>query len=204
MNGNLNYFGRHDRQVKVSGYRIECGEIEALLDTYPGITRNHVVAQQTNAGTRLISFYQSNQTVAPAELQKHLRSGLAEYAIPHAFVQVKQFELTANGTLDEEVLMKMITTVQETSGRDDTFESVFLEILGEVLQCTVSMDDDFFDLGGDSLRAIYAVTRIREKLALELPLNDIFDHPHMRDLVLMARTIRDNVQQTSKEFIVGN
>jgi tyrocidine synthetase-3 len=204
MNGNLNYFGRHDRQVKVSGYRIECGEIEALLDTYPGITRNHVVAQQTNAGTRLISFYQSNQTVAPAELQKHLRSGLAEYAIPHAFVQVKQFELTANGKLDEEVLMKMITTVQETSGRDDTFESVFLEILGEVLQCTVSMDDDFFDLGGDSLRAIYAVTRIREKLALELPLNDIFDHPHMRDLVLMARTIRDNVQQTSKEFIVGN
>uniref|UniRef100_UPI0011609DC7 non-ribosomal peptide synthetase n=1 Tax=Streptomyces humi TaxID=1428620 RepID=UPI0011609DC7 len=197
--GVLEFVGRGDKQVKVRGFRIEPGEIEALLTAHPGVRSAVVTAHGDGAHRRLAAYLvpEDHAVGAPpvAVLREHLRHGLPDFMIPAAFVELAALPLTANGKLDRTALPAPEPHPGERSpaggtSDDDGFvaprgpsEQLLADIWAHVLDVErVGAHDDFFDLGGHSLLATQVVFRIREAFSVELPLADLFDRPTVRDL----------------------
>ncbi|MFF2149262.1 amino acid adenylation domain-containing protein, partial [Kitasatospora sp. NPDC058190] len=185
--GQLEYVGRTDDQVKVRGFRIELGEIESALADHPRIGRVAVIARKDRAeDTRLVAYLvpAPGAELHPEELRAHLRERLPDYMVPAAFVTLDVLPLNANGKLDRRALPEPEFTVSR-SGRaprtpqEQVLAGLFAEVLG-VPQ--VGVDDDFFSLGGHSLLATRLVARVRATLGVELPLHTLFRDPTVAGL----------------------
>ncbi|MGW0853449.1 amino acid adenylation domain-containing protein, partial [Streptomyces sp. NPDC002624] len=180
--GELEYAGRADQQVKVRGFRIEPGEVEAALATHPGVTQAAVVARDD----RLVGYVvpRPGAALRPAELAAHLRERLPDYLVPSAFVVLDVLPLTPNGKLDRAALPA--PDVASTGGGRaprTPQEQILAELFAEVLDVPrVSVDDDFFDLGGHSLLATRLVARVRSVLGVELGLRALFQAPTVAGL----------------------
>ncbi|MFC8527844.1 amino acid adenylation domain-containing protein [Nocardia sp. NPDC057227] len=180
--GELEYLGRADDQVKVRGFRIELGEIEAALLTRPGIAQAAVVVRTDRPGDARIVAYVVPAPGAPALDPGALRTGVAEvlpgYMVPSAFVPVDAIPLTVNGKLDRRALPAPSYAAREfrapSTPAEETVAAVFAEVLGTE---RVGADDDFFELGGNSLIATRVVTRLRERTGTELRVAVFFDDP---------------------------
>ncbi|MFF7566135.1 non-ribosomal peptide synthase/polyketide synthase, partial [Streptomyces pseudovenezuelae] len=197
--GVLEFAGRGDKQVKVRGFRIEPGEIEARLTAHPGV-RSAVVTAHGDGAHRLLAAYlvPADQAVgapAAAELREHLRHGLPDFMVPSAFVELAALPLTANGKLDRAALpvpqphqaeRPLAARVSDGDGfvaPRGPSEELLAAIWAHVLDVErVGAHDNFFELGGHSLLATQVVFRIREAFSVELPLADLFDRPTVRDL----------------------
>ncbi|EXG81669.1 non-ribosomal peptide synthetase [Cryptosporangium arvum] len=160
--GNLDFLGRDDDQVKVRGYRIELGEIEAALARTDGVTQAAVIADRAGAVTRLIGYVTGDPFLDGASVRAEVATHLPEYLTPAAVVVLDgPLPLTANGKLDRGALPK---PVFGTEGRAPATEreKVLTTILADLLHLpSVGVDDDFFALGGDSIIAIQLVSRAR-------------------------------------------
>ncbi|TRV72173.1 amino acid adenylation domain-containing protein, partial [Streptomyces sp. 130] len=183
--GELEYAGRADQQVKVRGFRIEPGEVEAALAAHPGVAQAAVVARDD----RLVGYVVpvTAATVRPAELAAHLRERLPDYLVPSAFVLLDALPLTPNGKLDRAALPAP-DAVSTGGGRAPRTpqEQILAELFAEVLDVPrVSVDDDFFDLGGHSLLATRLVARVRSVLGAELGLRALFQTPTVAGLAGM-------------------
>ncbi|TMD93417.1 MAG: amino acid adenylation domain-containing protein, partial [Chloroflexi bacterium] len=164
--GELEFLGRLDEQVKIRGHRIEPGEVESALTRHPGVRQAVVVAREDVPGERRLVAYVIAEGEAPpdaAELRVHLRRSLPEVMVPSAFVGVEALPLTPNGKLDRAAL-----PVPERSPADGyvaprtAAEEVLAGIWAEVLHLErVGVEDNFFELGGDSILSIQIVTRAR-------------------------------------------
>uniref|UniRef100_UPI001656C38C amino acid adenylation domain-containing protein n=1 Tax=Xenorhabdus indica TaxID=333964 RepID=UPI001656C38C len=198
--GNIEYLGRNDFQVKVRGFRIELGEIETQLVQCPGVDEAVVVAREDMPGdTRLVAYLRPQSGVEPvlAELHQQLTRHLAEYMIPSAFVMLETFPLTPNGKLDR----KALPTPDQSAVATHAYEAPIgkLEItLAQIWQELLGLErvgryDHFFKLGGHSLLAVQCTTRVRQVLALDLPLAQFFAQPVLIDL---ARTLTDTSVST--------
>jgi acyl carrier protein len=183
--GNLEFLGRIDHQVKVRGYRIELGEIEATLTAHPAVREAVVVAREEGAGEKRLVAYVVGEA-SGAELRAFVRSKLPEYMVPSAFVALAALPLTANGKIDRRAL-------PAPEGRPEQerayvaprtpVEEVLAGIWAEVLRLDrVGVQDNFFDLGGHSLLATQVVSRLREAFSVELPLRALFETPTIMDL----------------------
>ena len=185
--GNIEFLGRRDTQVKIRGYRIELGEIEAELSRHPEIRDSVVVAQGGEGNRRLIAFYRAKNTDAepvtlpPQDLRSHLRRALPAYMEPAAFVSLAAIPLTPNGKVDRVALSRMDVTIASAheylAPRNET-ERELVEICAEVLKlapAAIGVNDDFFELGGQSLLATQAISRMRSRLNIELPLKAFFE-----------------------------
>ncbi|ANB09091.1 hypothetical protein SAM40697_5134 [Streptomyces ambofaciens] len=178
--GELEYLGRADDQVKVRGFRIELGEIQTALVQHPAVTQAAVIVRED----RLIA-YTTGETVPADELRTHLAQSLPAYMVPSAFVSLDTIPLTANGKLDRKALPDPDRDSANTSARaprtphEEVLAHLFADILG--LE-RVGIDDSFFDLGGHSLLATRLVSRIRTTLQAELSVKDLFDHPTVSGL----------------------
>ncbi|WP_187650879.1 non-ribosomal peptide synthetase, partial [Xenorhabdus indica] len=193
--GNIDYLGRNDFQVKIRGFRIEPGEIEAQLIQCPGVNEAIVIAREDIPGdTRLVAYLQpqSGVELIPAELRQQLTQHLAEYMIPSAFVMLETFPLTPNGKLDRKALPapnQSAVAVRDYEAPVGEVETVLAQIWQDLLGLErVGRYDHFFELGGHSLLAVQCTTRIRQMLARDLPLAQIFAQPVLIDL---ARTLID-------------
>ncbi|MCW8103605.1 non-ribosomal peptide synthetase, partial [Streptomyces tauricus] len=176
--GELDYLGRVDHQVKVRGYRVEPGEIEAVLLAHESVTRAAVLVREDTAGDRRLVAYVTGGAT-PAALRAHAARHLPEYMLPSVFVPLDVLPLTPNGKLDRKALPAPDSTARPTgraprSPREDILCGLFAEVLGVP---EVSVDDGFFDRGGHSLLATRLVSRIRATLDVELSVRHLFEHP---------------------------
>ncbi|REC69945.1 hypothetical protein DRF57_22760, partial [Chryseobacterium rhizosphaerae] len=178
-NGELEYIGRNDFQVKIRGYRIELGEIENTLLHYPGVRQVAVLAKENKAGLKyLAGYYVSDSVIDSNLLSEHLSASLPEYMIPGAFVHLTALPLTINGKLDR----KQLPEPEFTGGKDyiapkTDLQVKLCQIYGDVLGLDakgISIEDDFFRLGGDSIISIQLVGRIRQQLDIRLSVKEVF------------------------------
>ncbi|HEY9345620.1 MAG TPA: amino acid adenylation domain-containing protein, partial [Inquilinus sp.] len=172
--GAIEYLGRLDHQVKLRGLRIELGEIEAGLRAYPGV-RDAVVVLRDG---RLIGYVAGDAQPDEAALKQHLAAMLPEYMVPSRLLWLERLPLSANGKLDRKALPdpEWESSADSRAEPEGETELIIASIWIEVLGLThVSRHDDFFSLGGHSLLATRVASRLRQALAVELPLAALFE-----------------------------
>lgn len=193
--GQLEYLERIDRQVKIRGYRIEIGEVEAVLRVHPSVRDCVVITWQETPGDKKLIGY-----VIPIEgqdepdweqLKNYLRTKLPEYMVPSAFVVLNQLPLLLNGKVDHKALPKpqwerrKREFVGPRTAREEDVARIWKEVLNLEM---VSVEENFFEIGGHSLLAMQVIARIRSSFQIELPLRAIFDFP---TVALLAQHIED-------------
>ncbi len=187
--GSLEFLGRNDFQLKLRGYRIEPGEIEARLSELDGVREAAVIAREDLPGDpRLVAYLVADpeQPPDPAVLRQRLSERLPDYMLPSAFVTLPALPATPNGKLDRKALpapdgLAFVHRAYEaTIGEIETaLAQIWCELLGVE---RVGRHDDFFELGGHSLLAVRLVSQLRERLGIELPLSQLFTHPQLSEL----------------------
>jgi amino acid adenylation domain-containing protein len=182
--GSIAFVGRMDEQIKIRGYRIEPDEIAAVLDQYSGITGSVVVARDDSGDKRLVAYI----VVAPgvelthSGLQGFLKNYLPDYMVPAAFVQIPSLPMTHSGKVDRAALPvpgpeNTISDQMYVAPRTAT-EKRLVAILSQLLGVgQVSVNDNFFFLGGHSLLGTQLIARTRDAFGVELPLRTVFDFP---------------------------
>ncbi|MEW5931561.1 MAG: amino acid adenylation domain-containing protein, partial [Gemmatimonadota bacterium] len=176
--GRLEFIGRVDEQVKVRGFRIEPGEIEAALTAHADVREARVIVREDVPGEQRLVAYVVGRADADG-LRDHLRQGLPEYMVPGGFVTMESLPLTPNGKLDVRALPapEYASADRYVAPRTRT-EEVLAGIWADVLhQERIGVTEDFFALGGHSLLATQVVSRIREALGVEVPLRALFESP---------------------------
>ena len=186
--GELEYLGRADGQVKIRGQRIETGEIEAQLLARPDIAQAVVVARESaeGDGPSLVAYVvaKAERTIEAAQLGRALAASLPQPMIPSHFIVLESLPLTANGKLDRRALPAPPDRhrVPNEGPRTPT-EMRLAALWSEALRAPlIGRDDDFFALGGQSLRALQVVAGVRDVFRIELPLKELFDHPTLQAL----------------------
>ncbi|HEX7239559.1 MAG TPA: amino acid adenylation domain-containing protein, partial [Longimicrobiaceae bacterium] len=182
--GELEYLGRTDFQVKVRGFRVEPGEIEAALRAHPAVREAVAVVREDAPGERALVAYlvAEEGAAAPgaAELRAHLRERLPGYMVPSALVTLETLPLTPGGKLDRRALPAPGAAAGERAyvAPRTPVEERLARIFAEVLNAgRVGVDDGFFELGGHSLLATRVASRVREELGVEVPLRALFEAP---------------------------
>lgn len=196
--GNIEFLGRIDSQVKIRGFRIELGEIETALLKIPAIRQCIVITNSDQHGNnRLVAYFVSNQKVETSSIRQFLGHHLPDYMIPAYFLQIEEIPTTLNGKVDRRSLPSLENNNTITNSTDEEqlteFQEIVHEIWSEVLpQNRISIYDNFFEIGGDSLTAIRMIVRINTALELELPVNIVFEKPtifqisqHIEELITM-------------------
>ena len=188
--GNIEFLGRIDHQVKVRGNRIELGEIESVLGQYPNVREVVVVAREDIPGDkRLLAYVVPNQeqSITSRELRHFLKDKLPDYMMPSAFVLLDKLPRTPNGKVNRRALPvpdKVRPELEETFVAPRTpVEEVLVGIWAEVLGLDrVGVQDNFFELGGHSLLATQVISRVRDAFAVELSLYSLFEAPTISSL----------------------
>ncbi|MFE8956413.1 amino acid adenylation domain-containing protein [Streptomyces althioticus] len=205
--GTLDYVGRADAQIQLRGFRVEPGEIEAVLATHPGVTRAAVVPRHADNGALHLVAYtvpSADAPVSPADLRAHAVAHLPEHMVPAACVPVETLPLTANGKLDVQALPDPDFTAAASGTRPVTPEQAQVCALFEdVLQLpreSVGVDAGFFDLGGDSLLATRLLARLRHETGAEIPITALFETPTPAAL---ARRVAVRAQDALPRPVLG-
>ncbi|WP_276323018.1 non-ribosomal peptide synthetase [Bacillus amyloliquefaciens] len=179
--GNIEYLGRIDEQVKVRGYRIELGEIESVLRKQSNITDAVVVVKEVGNDEILCAYLiaEKDQELIIPEIKEAIREEVTEYMIPAFMIQIDEFPLTINGKLDkarlpEPDMLESSKYVPPSNKTEQAIVDVFEEILGI---SPVGIEDSFFELGGHSLKATAAINAIEKKTGIRLPVKEIFSSP---------------------------
>jgi pristinamycin I synthase-3/4 len=180
--GNVEFVGRNDGQVKIRGHRIEPAEVEAVLLHCPTVREAAVIAPRDALGEpRLVAYVTqaAGDSLNAIELRKRLRALLPEYMLPSAIVLLEAMPVTPNGKIDRArlpVIEGKRTEIAEFIAPRTATEEALAEIWCEMLELDrVGVDDDFFVLGGHSLMAIRVVARVRTALSVELALKELFE-----------------------------
>jgi amino acid adenylation domain-containing protein/non-ribosomal peptide synthase protein (TIGR01720 family) len=195
-NGDIEYLGRIDHQVKIRGFRIELGEIEAALDQHPGVREAVVLAREDVPGDKRLVAYVVLAGAAPAlsELRAFVRERLPDYMVPSAVVILPALPLTENGKVDRRALPAPEAAAlpeREYVEPRGPLEEAVAAIFAEVLHAPrVGARDGFFELGGHSLLAAQAMARVRQTLAVDLPLRSIFEAPTPAELAARIEVAR--------------
>ncbi|MXV13445.1 amino acid adenylation domain-containing protein, partial [Xanthomonas sp. LMG 8992] len=201
--GTIEYLGRNDFQVKVRGFRVELGEIEARLAACTGVRDAAVLAREDATGDkRLVAYVVPEASTAPSAsaLREALSHALPEYMVPSAFVMLESLPLTPNGKLDRRALpapdQKAVVSRAYAAPQGGLEQAI--ATLWEELLCLerVGRQDHFFELGGHSLLAVRLVTRLRATLGVELPLREVFAHPVLAPLAARVADAGTATQDT--------
>jgi amino acid adenylation domain-containing protein len=184
--GTLEFMGRTDFQAKIRGFRVEPGEVEAVLAAHPGVAGAAVTVREDAPGERRLVAYvvpAEEEPASPAALREHLRERLPEHMVPAAVVQLDALPLTATGKLDRRALPAPEVEAEGYAAPRTPTEQLLAGIWAEVLgRDRVGIHDDFFELGGHSLLATRVVSRVRPAFGVEVPLRAIFEAPTVAGL----------------------
>ncbi|QYX31921.1 non-ribosomal peptide synthetase [Sphaerospermopsis torques-reginae] len=188
-NGNIEFIGRIDTQVKLRGFRIELAEIEAVLNQHPDIQQVVVIAREDEPGKKLLVAYlvAQDNVATPSSLRNFLKSKLPDYMIPAAFVFLDNLPLTPNGKINRRALPipdhtqrnLEVNFVPPSTDTEQELAAIWTEVLNLK---QVGIHDNFFELGGHSLLATQAISRLREVFSLDFPLRYLFENPTIAEL----------------------
>jgi acyl carrier protein len=188
--GSIAFIGRKDDQVKIRGFRIELGEIENTIQQFEGITSSVVLAIEDEAGEKqLVSYIVSKDPVDLSALRNYLNAKLPDYMIPAFYMQIAQLPLTANGKIDKKMLpapdamevKRSSTYLPAGNETEEKLVAIWSDVLGVEAE-NISIQDNFFALGGHSLKAIRIVLRIHEQFDVEVDMTDFFNEPTIEAL----------------------
>ncbi|MGN4561912.1 amino acid adenylation domain-containing protein [Bacillus cereus group sp. MYBK5-2] len=179
--GNIEYLGRVDHQVKIRGYRIELGEIESKLLKIDAIQETIVIAMEDENGQKsLCAYFVADKEIDTESIREALSHGLPKYMIPTYFIQLMQMPLTPNGKINRKALPAVeeskLTNNKYVKPRTEIEEqlvNIWKSILGDF---KIGIKDNFFDIGGHSLRATTLVSKIRKELKVDIKLREVFQY----------------------------
>ncbi|MDW3194574.1 MAG: amino acid adenylation domain-containing protein [Cytophagales bacterium] len=184
--GNIEFLGRVDQQVKIRGIRIEPGEIESQLNAHDQITESAVITKGKGGDKYLVAYYVSKEEISPSELRSYLSKKLPAYMMPGHFVHMAEMPFTPSGKLYRKALPDPEFQIgDDYDAPSNEVEEHLVEIWSEVLKLdkeVISVTRSFFELGGHSLRATVLVNKIFRVLSIEVPLKTIFQHQDIRSL----------------------
>lgn len=200
--GDIEFLGRADFQIKLRGHRIEPGEIETILEQYSGVRQAVVALREDREGDqRLVAYVVSDDARASASglLRSALEAKLPEYMVPSSIVFLKALPLTANGKIDRKALLEIPPPSPGAPAINNPPESGMERVVARVWQealgiASVGTDDNFFDLGAHSLTVAEAQARLQEVLGREIALVDLYQFPTVRALAQHL----EGVQQPSR------
>ncbi len=198
--GELKCLGRTDQQVKVRGYRIEMGEVEAALGDHPDVKQSAVDARpDPSGGLRLVGYIVPNGDSTPSveAVRSFMSKLLPDYMIPAVFVPVTELPLTANLKVDRKALpdpdSNLLQTEREFVAPRNCKEKIIAEEWIRVLQVeSVGVHDNFFNLGGHSLLATQVISRIQSRLDVKVPIPVLFEYPTVAGLAHWIKTKGDS------------
>lgn len=189
LDGNLEFLGRTDDQIKIRGFRVELGEIETVIAQHPTVQTAVVLVREIESNLQLIAYIIPKSSAIPTErdLRSFLKTKLPAYMVPAAFVVLDTLPLTANGKVDRQALpFPNLIVPKETSlmvAPTNSLEASLAELWTHLLgREQVGIHDNFFELGGHSLLATQFVSRIRNRFGVELPLRSVFEAPTISQL----------------------
>jgi amino acid adenylation domain-containing protein len=198
-NGNLEFLGRTDDQIKLRGFRVELGEIEVAIAQHPTLQTAVVIVHDIDRDRQLIAYVVPKAAAIPTEreLRSFLKTKLPAYMLPAAFVMLDALPLTANGKVDQKALPPPNRTVameRLSIAPTTSLEASLVELWTHLLGRTVGIHDNFFELGGHSLLATQLVSRMRDRLQVELPLRSVFETPTIAALAEKIAALQGSVQ----------
>ncbi|MHA4842610.1 amino acid adenylation domain-containing protein [Flavitalea antarctica] len=203
--GNIEFLGRKDDQVKIRGHRVEPGEIEVFLNTYPDVEQAVVVARENKSGQKRLLAYL--KPVKPSidlnAVRTFLEQGLPQYMVPSAIMLVEHFPKTTSGKIDKKALPDLDIKRPDLDTKyvapsNDT-EKKIAHVWASLLELDrTGCDDNFFELGGNSLLAVKTIVELREKYGLELPVTKLYAYPTIRAL---ADFLDHGEHSTFQEFV---
>jgi len=187
--GNIQFLGRHDHQIKIRGYRVELGEIEVALCRHPAVSRAVVIVDGDSQDNRIVAYLVTSSVPPPsqAELRRHLREQLPEYAVPAEYVLLEQLPLTPAGKVDRRALPSPVNVagnVNETyiAPRNE-MEQTIAAVWRDFLRLErMGIHDNFFDVGGHSLVLLRVRSKLCEVLEREISIVTMFEHPTISSL----------------------
>jgi amino acid adenylation domain-containing protein len=198
--GNLEFLGRTDYQIKIRGFRVELGEVEMAIAHYPTVQTAVVIVRERNGDSQnrqLIAYVvpKDSTVLTERELRLFLKQSLPGYMVPAAFVVMDRFPLTANGKVDQKALPppELTVTREPPTLPNTSLEAVLVELWTQLLGRKVGIHDHFFELGGHSLLATQLVSRIRDRFQVELPLRSIFETPTIAELAQKIESLSQEV-----------
>jgi|GEM_PF-3210481 len=188
-NGEIEYLGRSDNQLKIRGFRIEAGEIENQLRSHPDVLDAVVTAREQEGEKVLAAYYRAGREIAAAEIRRFLAGKLPEHMVPAYYVPLDSFPLTLNGKLDVKALPAPAVAVHEefvapSVAAEEKLAAIWAEVLKTDPQ-RISVNRNFFDLGGDSIRLIHVAGKIREVFNTEISVATLFNAPTIAALAVL-------------------
>ena len=195
--GNIAYVGRNDFQVKIRGLRIELGEIENAISSVDGINMSVVVVRKNSEGRQLICAFYTGEEKSAQEIKSIIGEKLPKYMLPHLFTHLDEMPLTSSGKISRKTLPEIDLENIETSVEYVAPETKLQKKLCELIEVVLGVNsvgtlDDFFDLGGDSLKAIELVSQASEE-GIYFNIQNLFDHSTVEEL---SKAIEKNNRQT--------
>jgi acyl carrier protein len=187
--GNIEFIGRIDQQVKIRGIRIEPGEIESQLEAIKEIKKAAVIDRQRKSGEKyLCAYFAAEKPVDPAEIRNTLGKHLPDYMVPLQFIPIEKIPLTPGGKVDKQALPAVTPDAGAVFARDfiapkSNTEKIITQIWKEVLELDkVGVTDNFFEIGGTSMDIIRVTTRMKKALNRDIPIIHIFQYPNVGTL----------------------
>ncbi len=203
-NGSIECLGRMDRQVKIRGYRVELEEVERILSHYNGIKEVVVLARRRDDVAELIAYLSTADEISVKDIRSYANKHLPSYMVPEFYVAIQRMPLTPNGKVDHKALLKLEVSALKSGTRHVPARSEEEHHLCEVFQSVlraneVGIGDDFFVLGGDSIKAIQVVSRMKER-GYGLSIQDVLQFPILEDL---AKRLKTAMRTLAKQEVVG-
>ena len=209
--GNIEFLGRIDFQVKVRGFRIELGEIETKLIGISNIEDAVVLALDDGNGDKfLCAYYISEESIEREFIKNILLKDLPSYMVPNIYVKMNTFPLTANGKIDRNALPKPEVNIEQNKkyvAPSDIAENNVVEVWQNILGVKkIGIEDDFFDLGGNSLKAVGTISKL--SLNYDVKISDLFNNPILKEFAKVMKK-KDNIEAgitkiDTKDFYIAS
>ncbi|MFN6487000.1 MULTISPECIES: amino acid adenylation domain-containing protein [unclassified Nostoc] len=199
--GNLEYLGRIDEQIKLRGFRVELGEIESILLQHPSVKEAIVILYKTENNQSLIAYVTGITTDLSTQLKNHLKSRLPDYMIPAQIIVLNEFPLTPNGKVDRKSLPAPNAVIEGLyEPPRNEVEQELAQIWSAILEHQdIGIHDNFFDLGGHSLLAIKLLNNIQQVFEQQLSLSSLFQNPTIAQLA--KQLCNSEVQHSNSDLL---
>ncbi|HSH67651.1 MAG TPA: amino acid adenylation domain-containing protein, partial [Bacteroidia bacterium] len=203
--GNIEFIGRKDEQVKVHGYRIELGEIENALKEHAAIDAAIVITKVNKQQEKeMIAYILSRETLTTSELRAHLSKTLPVYMLPGHFILLTEFPLTPNGKIDKKKLPDPIGSdtatgneyIEPRNNAENKLVKIWQQVLG---RDKIGIRDKFFDLGGDSIKLLRMLSELRKELELQIQAADVYKYNTIEELLTYASENKNEIDQRNSD-----